>query len=359
MVLAMAFMVLPAVAQAATVLLGPGANPGATGSFNATATSTGYQDTSTPNTSNDFSAGFFYIAAAQNDQTEFLSVPSTLTPTATILHVLENTSAVTDTLTLTTTGCGGPYTITYSSLSINAGVPIAACSGATSASVSVPLVLTGASVTYSTIYTPSTAANTFRPFQANVFTETAKSTNNATTNTTNDIIFAGGYVALAKGDPQFSGTSRNGVACNTFNQTSPTSGGGPSGCTILYTISYKNLMPNPAQVSGETGDTCVDPTSQTTVPCTAQAGMAIADDGTIAASNWAQYTNGIAAAATDVPLGTGSFVYYNGAIGAPGNGTTYGTQCSSATPCKALKYVITNTIAPQQSGSFSFSATIH
>ena len=174
-----------------------------------------------------------------------------------------------------------------------------------------------------------------------------------------DIIFAGGYVALAKGDPQFSGTSRNGVACNTFNQTSPTSGGGPSGCTILYTISYKNLMPNPAQVSGETGDTCVDPTSQTTVPCTAQAGMAIADDGTIAASNWAQYTNGIAAAATDVPLGTGSFVYYNGAIGAPGNGTTYGTQCSSATPCKALKYVITNTIAPQQSGSFSFSATIH
>ena len=109
-------------------------------------------------------------------------------------------------------------------------------------------------------------------------------------------------MTLAKSTPTYTGTSPNGVACSTFN----TGGGAPAGCTIHYTIVYKNVLPNPAQVSGETGDFCSR--TSTAQTCYALAGMQITDDGTLALANWAQYTTGIAAAATDVPAGAGSFV---------------------------------------------------
>ena len=171
--------------------LGPLNQPAATGAFSLAAGATAYYDSGTADNNHDFTALALFGGQTSGSTYTTPASPAVIA----VPNSLVNNGNVSDTFTLTsaananTTG----WTVQYSASST--------CAGATSA-YTTPSVAAAASFTFYACYTPpaSTALSVYAPYGYAV-TATSVSDNTAS-NTTYDLFYAGGFVAVQQGRRQ-------------------------------------------------------------------------------------------------------------------------------------------------------------
>ncbi len=286
--------------------LGPLNQPSATGAFSLAAGAAAYYDSGTADNNHDFTALALFGGQTSGSTYTTPASPAVIAvPTS-----LVNNGNVADTFTLSsaananTTG----WTVQYSASSN--------CAGATSA-YTTPSVAAAAGFTFYACYTPpaSTALSVYAPYGYAV-TATSVSDNTAS-NTTYDLFYAGGFVAVSKAAVS-SGTPLQGAQpCATL----PT-----AGCTITYTITYQNLLPK-SGANDLFGGAALASSGTGTLASAGISGFQVLEDGVNGANgnattgnknNWgcfgtsaacaAALTSGLTAAPAD-PSGKCSFFY--------------------------------------------------
>ncbi len=210
-------------AVSAALNLGPLNLPAATGAFSLAAGAAAYYDSGTADNSHDYTALALFGGQTSGGTYTTAAAPSVIS----VPNTLINNGNTSDTFTITasaltnTTG----WTVQYSTS--------ANCSGASS-SYTTASVAVGASLTFYACYTPpaSTALSVYTPYGYQV-TATSVS-DNTVSNSSYDLLYAGGFVALSK-TAATSGTPLQGAQ--------PCASAPTAGCTVTYTITYQNLLP--------------------------------------------------------------------------------------------------------------------
>jgi len=287
-----------------SVLNGPRGAPGATGS---------YDGVQAVNNNNDFTDVGFTQAAAFNiiNAGTVPGTPNGNNFTAAISGInapnaLMNAGNISDTYTVVATAPAlAGWTVQL--LVDNAGVPGGPLGGATAGATSTAsgvAVASGATLNYWAQYTSPNGTKTLTRYDANIV---ATSTGNpAVNNGTHNELYAG-FIALTKSTAIV--TNCSGVV--------PANGVCPGG-TITYTVDYRSIVTFPG-----TGNT--EPAAAILI--SAVGALVIADDGTLAPNNWATFTNGLNAAATDTTGGT-VFTYTPGP--GPAGATKFTAQVGGA-----------------------------
>jgi len=313
-----------------TVLNGPRTAPGAVGS---------YDGVQAVNNNNDFTdVGFVQAGFTIVNSSTTVGSPTGNTFTAAVTGInvssdIQNSGNIDDTYNIVATAPAG-FTVQLFQDN-GAGAPSAtplggATSGATSTASNVA-VASGATLHYWAVYASPSGVTTLVRYDGNTI---ATSTNDGTVhNQTHHELYAG-FVALTKSVAIV--TNCSGVV--------PALGVCPGG-TMTYTIDYRSIVTFPG-----TGNT--EPAAAILI--TKPGLLVVADDGTLGTNNWATFTNGINANATDTTAGT-IFTYTPGnppgstKFSAQVGGAAFSLQAAGSGGC---------TNAASCSGQIAFAVTV-
>ena len=286
-----------------SVLNGPKGAAGATGSFDGVVA---------VNNNNDFTAvGFTQAAFTIVNNGTVAGAPNGNNFTAVVSGInvpnaVQNSGNIDDTYTIVATAPAlAGWTVQL--LVDNAGVPGGALGGATAGATSTAsnvAVASGATLNYWAQYSAPNGTKTLTRYDANIVA--TSNGNGAISNTTHNELYSG-FVALTK---TFA------IVTNCAGAV-PANGVCPGG-TVTYTVDYRNIMAGPG-----TGNT--EPASA--LLTTAAGALVITEDGNAAPNNWATFTNGLNAAATDTTAGT-VFTYTPGP--GPAGATKFTAQIGGA-----------------------------
>jgi hypothetical protein len=247
-----------------TISLGTVSSATATGNFSTTAGAAAYWTSGSATNNGDFSvapilgtlSGGAYTAANGASTTNAATGVTAATTTVTspsspqIVHSFNNGGNAVDTFTITATQAAtqntsqpagnATYAVTYSDAS--GGVCSSPATNTTISAAGVTQnVAAGGTIQYCVKYS---ASGTVDNFDQKAVTLTATSNSNATvSNSTNDLLIAGGYIQMNKtavvgGTP----SPNDGGTCSNANPE--------PGCTITYTVAWSNLAPSGATGSG-------------------------------------------------------------------------------------------------------------
>jgi hypothetical protein len=219
------------------VLLGPFSNAAATGAFSyGSGAAQNYDAGSGSNTNNgDFTAIVGYTGQSSDNAT----FVTTAAQTFAIPNTIQNNGNASDTFTLTGTDItGGPeagITVSFNTA--------ATCAAGTQITTTPAIAQSGSATIYACVVVASGTTLTLNaPIGFAVKAQSVNDPSTTASNTTYDVVYPGGFVAIAK-TAAISGTPTLGTgSCSTATPL--------PGCTISYTVSYRNLLPVTASTTG-------------------------------------------------------------------------------------------------------------
>ena len=305
------------------VLNGPNGAPGATGS---------YDGVVAVDNNNDFTAVSFTQPAFTiiNNGT----VPGTpngnnfsaVVNNINVPNQVQNSGNIDDKYTIVATAPAGGFTVQLFQDNGSGTGPGAtplggASAGATSTANNVA-VASGATLLYWAVYSSPSGIQTLKRYDATIVATSVG--NGAINNGTHNELYSG-FVALTKTVSIVNNCGSNPLP---GPPTLPVCPGG----TVTYTVDYRNIMVGPG-----VGNT--EPLSALLI--TAAGTLVITEDGTAGTNNWATFTNGLNAPATDTTAGT-----------------TFTTNVAGSTKFVATIGGASGQLAGGQNGQIVFAVTV-